>query len=316
VNLARHTLDWDGAVERRAGAVAILRSGALAERACRRGGRAEVAAVFDRSFYLRAGAMFLCVGTPAIGNGPLTLVADVGDGADAARFSELGLRPGQPAELSARSIVIDGAITFGLSEREPWRPPAWPSVPPDGGLVAACAALARRAAAEAPAEGFARVVFGGAEQDATSLARMARPRIADFASSLSPVVRGDRDDLDRDAVRRLIGLGPGLTPSGDDFLCGALAFLDACGITQAHAALARAVIEAAALTSPLSACFLRAAADRNIGEYLHRAVASLIAGDIDAAIAAARRIGHSSGWDMLAGAATTLRMVVHELPGH
>jgi hypothetical protein len=316
VSLASHALDADGAVERRAGAVAILRSGVLAERVCRRGGRAEVAAVFDRSFYLRAGAMFLCVGTPAIGNGPLTLVADVGDGADAVRFAELGLCPGQRAELSARSIVIDGAIAFSLADCEPWRPPAWPSVSPDGGLVAACAALARRAAAEAPAEGFARVVFGGAKCDASSFARSARQCIADFASSLSSVMRGDVDDLDRDAVRCLIGLGPGLTPSGDDFLCGALAFLDGCGMTEAHAALARAVAEAAALTSPLSACFLRAAADRHIGEYLHRAVASLMAGDIDTTIAAARRIGHSSGWDMLAGAATTLRMVVHELPDH
>jgi hypothetical protein len=54
---------------------------------------------------------------------------------------------------------------------------------------------------------------------------------------------------------------------------------------------------------------LRATADRHIGEHLHGAVASLVAGDIDTAIAAARRIGHSSGWDMLAGAATTMRIV-------
>ena len=133
-----------------------------------------------------------------------------------------------------------------------------------------------------------------------------------LATSSSPGAQA-RADLSPQAGRGegsgLIGLGPGLTPSGDDFLSGALALLDALGIPQLHARLGHAVIDAAGLTSPLSACFLRAAADRHIGEYLHRAVASLVAGDVDAAIAAARRIGHSSGWDMLAGAATTLRIV-------
>jgi hypothetical protein len=105
-----------------------------------------------------------------------------------------------------------------------------------------------------------------------------------------------------------------LTPSGDDFLSGALALLDALAMRRVHAALAQAVTDAApALTSPLSACLLRTTADGHIGEHLHSAVAALIVGDIDTAIAAARRIGHSSGWDMLAGAATTLRIVA-QLP--
>jgi hypothetical protein len=36
-------------------------------------------------------------------------------------------------------------------------------------------------------------------------------------------------------------------------------------------------------------------------------VAAVLIGDIEAALAAARRIGHTSGWDMLAGVATTLQ---------
>ncbi len=113
----------------------------------------------------------------------------------------------------------------------------------------------------------------------------------------------------REAVQGLIGLGPGLTPSGDDFLVGALALLDAIGERDAHAALARAIIDALpGLTTPLSACFLRAAAAGHVGEALHRAVSSVITGDVDAAVAAAGKIGHSSGWDMMAGITTTLRI--------
>jgi hypothetical protein len=54
------------------GAVAVLRAGVVARDFCRRGGDAEVAAVFERSFYLRSGKEFICIGEPAVGNGPTT----------------------------------------------------------------------------------------------------------------------------------------------------------------------------------------------------------------------------------------------------
>jgi hypothetical protein len=113
----------------------------------------------------------------------------------------------------------------------------------------------------------------------------------------------------REAVQGLLGLGPGLTPSGDDFLVGALALLDAVGGRDAHIALARAVIDAPpGLTTPLSACFLRAAAAGHVGEALHHTVSSVITGDADSAVTAAGKIGHSSGWDMMAGIVTALRI--------
>ena len=108
-------------------------------------------------------------------------------------------------------------------------------------------------------------------------------------------------------VHDLIGLGYGLTPSGDDFLVGALAMLDALEQTNMRAALGRAVIAAAARTSPLSASFLRAAAAGHVGENLHRMIAAIMTGEADAAVAAATRIGHTSGWDTLAGAVVTAR---------
>jgi hypothetical protein len=107
-------------------------------------------------------------------------------------------------------------------------------------------------------------------------------------------------------VHNLVGLGPGLTPSGDDFLTGALAALDALGQTNMHVALGRAVVAAADRTSPLSASFLRAAAAGHVGENLHTMIAAIITGEVDDALAAAARIVHTSGWDALAGAVVTL----------
>jgi hypothetical protein len=254
--------------------------------------------------------MFLCVGEPTIGNGPLTLIADPGG----ARLSDLGLQQGWPASISARRIAIDDAVLFALDHCERWRPPPWPAGPSPARLIETCATLARRAAIEAPPEGLAGSIFGGGEMP---LARIARPRIAAFESGLSLALNSNAAaQALPQAVAGLIGLGPGLTPSGDDFLIGALALLDALGEPRVHGTLARAVTDVApGLTSPLSACLLNAAAAGHMGEHLHRAVASVIAGNVAAAIAAVRSIGHTSGWDMLAGIATTLRIVAADRGG-
>jgi len=293
-----HAGEWRdrrGAVE-----IPILRAGILAQEFCRRGENARIAAVFDRSFYMVGGATFVCVGAPAIGNGPLTLIADL----DAARLSALGLLPGRP--VSVRCVASAGAVRLNLDRCAPWCPPRWPAAAPPARLIEARETLARRAAGEAPPDGLARAVFG-----VGGLSRIAAPRLADFEAWLSGALRPNDGIVSGAAVAvsPLIGFGPGLTPSGDDFLSGALALLDALEpLGERKAALARAIAHAApALTSPLSACLLTAAAAGHVGERLHDLVSRLIAGDVEAAIVAARTIGHSSGWDMLAGAATALR---------
>jgi hypothetical protein len=246
--------------------VPVLRSGVLAQAFCARITQARVEAVFARSFYLRSGDSFLCIGAPEIGNGPLTLIGDID-------LSDLALQGGQSAAVSNRDIAI-GAVRFTLDRSETWGPDAWPRCPPRARLIEICRELRGRA----EAGGLARAPFEQA----------ARARIARFG------------------LCGLIGLGPGLTPSGDDVLSGALATLDALGEHAAHADLARTVEENSSSTSPLSAALLQAAAGRQVGEHLHRMVSSVLTGDVDTALAIAGNVGDSSGWDMLAGITSTL----------
>jgi hypothetical protein len=290
--------------------VPILRSGVLAQQFCRSGGAANVEAVFRRSFYLRSGAQFICVGEPSIGNGPLTLIGPIGF------LSGLTLEPDRSAALSDREITIGNTVRFTFAQCEPWCPSPWPICQQPGRLIDTCAALSCRAAISAPEEGIARLVFCVQQTHLPALARIAHTHIATFECWLSGVL-GLAPPVDLgQSMRGLIGLGVGLTPSGDDFLVGALALLAALGEGQAHAALARTIIDVApGLTSALSACFLRAAAAGHIGENLQRAVSSVITGDVEATIVAVEKIGHSSGWDMLAGIATTLRIVAAARPG-
>lgn len=130
--------------------------------------------------------------------------------------------------------------------------------------------------------------------------------------------------LDRDfpSVARkgkeMIGLGPGLTPSGDDFL-GAL-FFAARSLHQAYPedfpwaedAVSELLDWAKTRTHPISYAIFSDLALGHGPEPLHDLIGGLLEGrDLDPVLEAALRltaIGHSSGWDMLAGAVTGMLM--------
>jgi Protein of unknown function (DUF2877) len=290
--------------------IPILRSGILARKFCRDGAPAELAAVYERSVYLRSADTFLCIGMSRIGNGPITMIGDFGS---SDRLSDLGLRPGLSASISHRYITIGSSVRFSFHQCELWRPSGWCLARPHLELTSICDAIVRLAAAEAPEEGFAQVYrLHERGINETPLARIARARIAHFESWLYDALEAHHIETTTSvaAILGLIGLGPGLTPSGDDFLVGALALLDALAERKAHAALAHAIAVAPrGLTSPLSDYLLRAAAAGHIGESLCCAISAVISGAIGSAVASIREIGHSSGWDMLVGAVSTLRVV-------
>ena len=111
-------------------------------------------------------------------------------------------------------------------------------------------------------------------------------------------------------VSNLIGLGPGLTPSGDDLIGGAMIALYALGRAETAVTLADWALPIARVrTGKISLAHLASAADGEGAGALHEAIAAVAANDADAiaaAIAALDAIGHSSGWDALAGAVAVM----------
>lgn len=112
-------------------------------------------------------------------------------------------------------------------------------------------------------------------------------------------------------VARLVGAGGGLTPSGDDALCGVMLALRAWApLGQPQAAVAVAVRQAQRHTTGLSASLLLAAAD---GYAVPQTVALVHAlsvpgvADLPAALRAVLDIGHTSGRDLVAGLSGALR---------
>jgi hypothetical protein len=110
------------------------------------------------------------------------------------------------------------------------------------------------------------------------------------------------------AARALTGLGPGLTPAGDDVLAGALLALAAAGDLPRQRALSAAVGGCLDRTGPLSAALLeQACLGRAVPEVtgLLRALAG--AGDLDAALVALSLVGHTSGPALALGVRLALR---------
>lgn len=118
-------------------------------------------------------------------------------------------------------------------------------------------------------------------------------------------------------VRGLVGAGRGLTPSGDDALCGILLGLRAAGAPTAHERLASAVRHCLGATTSLSASLLRAAAEGHAVPEVVTAVEALARADATAlgrALPGVLAIGHSSGADLLAGLAGSVDALLRADP--
>ncbi len=107
-------------------------------------------------------------------------------------------------------------------------------------------------------------------------------------------------------ARRLAGLGPGLTPAGDDFLLGVMAGIwMSRNSWEAERLCAQVATVAAPRTTSLSAAWLQHAARGEFSEPWHRLCRALGArGDgkaLEVAAAGIAAVGASSGRDALAG---------------
>jgi len=249
-------------------ALPILECGRIAHRILAGSPVGIVCAVFRRSCYLEfVGGRIVCVGDRSLGRGPLN--AQVG------RFFP-------PRVGDVLALRVEGAKL--------WRPMK------QNARVARASLLALRAAAREriPAEGLGGLVCGSSSP------------LIEHASAALAALDGwlGRERPGPDA-EMLLGLGPGLTPSGDDYLGGVMIALRAFGrALDADAMWAWLEPRAPARTSRISLAHLAAAGEGEAHESLHACLEALgegaTAGWADR-LERLAAVGHCSGWDGLAG---------------
>ncbi|MEE8273753.1 MAG: DUF2877 domain-containing protein [Alphaproteobacteria bacterium] len=266
-------------------------------------------ALFERSVYVEGRAGLACLGPPSLGAGPLNALCALPAGLGRPAW---GLASGAPVCFGPGTIRIAGGPVFSLAAARDWRPPPLPREWRADDLRRGLAALAAAARARAPDAGMGAMIpalVAGASPSFTVAAPDPFRRAAAHGASalVEWLARGEHGPpaLPADADV-LIGLGPGLTPSGDDFVVGAMIALR-CLRAQARAErlAAWALARAEANTGKISRAHLACAADGEGAAALHDALAALCvpgSASLATCLDAIDAIGHCSGWDALAGA--------------
>jgi hypothetical protein len=120
----------------------------------------------------------------------------------------------------------------------------------------------------------------------------------------------------------LVGLGSGLTPSGDDFLGGLFFAFEL--LRQNYPEIqelqiwnySNFIFEGKSRTNQISYCLLKDHADGHAMEPLHRFANALLEGrPVDQSLPHARElvtVGHSTGWDLLTGLLAGMTMLIDQ----
>jgi hypothetical protein len=227
------------------------------------GGEGEVCAVFRRSFYLRLpGERYACVGDLSLGHGPLNALV-----------------------TNLRMPTLGERLSVSAGNAKAWQPSPHEAGQPK------LNALKEAAKNRIPAEGLGCLILGAHN----ALSGHAQPALEALERWLVGNALGNE-------AEQLIGLGPGLTPSGDDYLGGMLVALRLTGRGMQAEGLWRWLQpRLKERTSAISAAHLAAAAAGEAHEALH----DVLNGNLD--LEKLDAVGHCSGWDGLAGAVAVLK---------
>lgn len=274
------------------------------------GARLKVHSVFERALNLvdARGNLLTLLG-PRGGNGPATLVLD-------AAPTE-GLQPPWPGSGQPAQVDWGGHLTVGrwLNVRRTtvaiWRPELTPTLAHPlqrRANLGVAITLARRAGSDG---------LGGLLAHRAALLTEPAvvpppdlpPILAAVWSALVELLpawrRGDAAAVGM-AARRLIGLGPGQTPSGDDLLAGLIVASRRLEPADPRwDAFAAALVAAArGRTTDLGFARLRYAAEGELDERAEQVITALLAGDPATVERSTRQLlgyGHTSGLDTLVG---------------
>lgn len=228
------------------------------------------------------------------------------------------LHTGIPFLVEGSRLVIDRTIAYEMGTITVWSPPQPDDIAESAGLKAYLESFVAQIDCS-QARGFGQFipVIQALWQDmqipdlhyTDPLLQFAQPKVLSMAGAC---LEGNTS-LISEQVEMLVGLGAGLTPSGDDFLGG---ILFAIKILQTYYPNATNILlhfpieNYGSRTHPISLALLKGLADGSAVEPLHQIINNLLAGTsvncIHSYVSQLTDIGHSTGWDLLMGLLTGL----------
>ncbi|MEM3574784.1 MAG: DUF2877 domain-containing protein [Candidatus Bathyarchaeia archaeon] len=230
-------------------------------------------------------------------------------------IGDLGLKPGASVRRSGDLVILGGDFSIDLRGVRIWKPIRRPLGAFDAARLSRSIAVIEDIASKRASSGGLGLLiphrrelinneFGAIPSNDPMISRAARS----IANLFKAVKEGDRIGIDRSVIE-LIGLGPGLTPSGDDFLIGFLASSIFGVRGNPHRlrspidSLRKSVFRARASTTLLSQEFFLHAVEGDVAEPINDLIVALFDGSSRLGSLANRVIemGETSGMDTLLG---------------
>ncbi len=239
-----------------------------------------------------------------VDNAPNTLIVD------SPLFGMTGVAVGDRVTASEGTLAIGERVEIGIGGAVPWagRTPAYPA---DASRLRANVAVVR----------------GGIGRLGTPCDVSSRDASTEFAAEMSRILGQralvlcaalSRGDLDAAGIhgKAMLGVGPGLTPSGDDFLVGLFAVLhiERSPCHPFRSVCADIVADVERRTNAISAAALRAAAHGRVRESIHALIGELMAGrdeSLLASLSTVLAIGSTSGTDIVEGIVSGFEVNLH-----
>ena len=275
---------------------------------------AKIIGVFRRSLYAEnTFGRIVCIGERDIGPGPLNALCEFSGDVD---FTQI-VEPGSPAKTRDGWMQLGPRMKIDISLPMEWKPEPFPVGWNVEFFPGNLPVLVQWIAETGPREGLAplieRIVSGEEISYEDAFRKISWEGITDFGHWLSYSLNGEGNDEFPAAARRLVGLGPGLTPSGDDFWCGVMIALRAVSCSDILERVSGSVLELAeARTNKISRAHMECAAGGQGAQALHETISAMGVADevrLRSALRALDKLGHTSGWDSLAGVVCVLESV-------
>lgn len=205
-------------------------------------------------------------------------------------------------ETSGAELSI-GPLRVALSSAAHWKPrPSWEAIG-KAQVRASLDHLRQLLGRHAPEGSFAPLAEPTASDSGPTFAAAALRAAAKPARDLMQAIRERDGAAAAEAAERLAGLGGGVTPSGDDYLLGAVQALWALAEPTEAQRLSEAIVATAVpRTNLISGAWLKAAGRGEAGNEWHVLAIALASGaPVDEPAEWLIRRGHTSGADALAG---------------
>jgi len=230
-------------------------------------------------------------------------------------MSSLGIRNGMQVRKVGGLLLIGDVLEISLENAELWRPKTRAERCLDPVLIRDNLELAKQfAASKARREGLGQLLPLVDEIAAGKMPRapdlnMAAKAVLHWLVDLVKAVRYENLEGVKGAARKLIGLGPGLSPSADDALSGFTASLwwVSRSLSRGKKYVKRineTIVSCSGTTTMLSQQLLRHAAKGETNERVGELLDAILAGttpDVEKGAEEVLQIGETSGIDMMVG---------------